>query len=99
MKRIKFMLTSLALFAVVGGALAFKARFATSYCTAPTVANQACNIQTCPNLVVNSTTVGANAAFVCTTLAPNADCTTLDPEGNVTDATCGAISTSLKGDQ
>ena len=34
MKKIKIMLISLALFAIVGGALAFKAKFHDSFCTA-----------------------------------------------------------------
>ena len=33
MKKLKIMLLSLALFAVVGGALAFKAKYTSSYCT------------------------------------------------------------------
>ena len=33
MKKVKFMLLSLALIAVVGGALAFKAKFSTTFCT------------------------------------------------------------------
>ena len=35
MKKVKIMLLSLALFAVVGGALAFKAKFGNSWCVAP----------------------------------------------------------------
>ena len=45
MKRIKFMLLSLTLLAVVGGALAFKAKFITPICTTTTVgagANPTC---------------------------------------------------------
>ena len=69
------MLLSLALFAVVGGALAFKAKFRTEYCTAPTQANGTCGV-TCPALTI-STTFGADQQpFLCTT-TPNAqfDCT------------------------
>lgn len=64
MKRVKIMLLSLALFAVVGAALAFKARFIQNYCTAPTI-NGACPVY-CPNLVRSSTTT-ASVPFVCTT--------------------------------
>ena len=43
MKRIKIMLLSFALLAVVGGALAFKAKFSTFYCyTTTTIATTAC---------------------------------------------------------
>jgi hypothetical protein len=41
MKKIKIMLLSLALFAVVGGALAFKAKFNKTYCTTLSIANPA----------------------------------------------------------
>ena len=37
MKKVKIMLLSLALFAVVGGALAFKAKFQTDFCTTKTI--------------------------------------------------------------
>jgi hypothetical protein len=37
MKKVKIMLLSLALFAVVGGALAFKAKFSESYCKTATI--------------------------------------------------------------
>jgi hypothetical protein len=50
MKKIKFMLMSLALFAVVGGALAFKAKFTNSWCI--TSAKLSANgLYTCPNPV------------------------------------------------
>ena len=39
MKKIKIMLLSLALFAVVGGALAFKAKFQSDWCIAPLYGN------------------------------------------------------------
>src|SRR5438034_11778642 len=73
MKKIKFMLLSLALLAVVGGALAFKAKYSVSFCT--TKAVQINGISTCidalgvtlkcPNKVVMSTTQ-LNGQF-CTT--------------------------------
>jgi hypothetical protein len=54
MKKIKFMLMSLALFAVIGGALAFKAKFSNTWCitTAKLSAN---GLYTCPNPVCGST--------------------------------------------
>lgn len=66
MKKIKFMLLSLALFAVVGGIFAFKARFGKLYCTAPVQANGTCGVA-CPTLT-NSTTQDATE-FFCTTTA------------------------------
>jgi hypothetical protein len=78
MKKIKFMLLSLALIAVVGGALGFKARFHDSFCTAPAVDNGSgvftCQIPgqatlSCPNPVSASTTQtpAGNLDIVCTT--------------------------------
>jgi hypothetical protein len=64
MKRIKMMLLSLALFAVVGGALAFKARFQTQYCTAPTQDNGTCGVACAA--FTKSTTINAQD-FFCTT--------------------------------
>ena len=93
MKRIKLMLLSLALFAVVGASLAFKARFSKNYCTSA-YQNQACTLQACVNHRANSTTVGADDVLVCTTTAPNADCTT-QVGTNIIDITCTTTSTSL----
>ena len=77
MKRIKLMLLSLALVAVVGGALAFKARYTVSYCTTVAVQNAA-GVSTCidpaNNLALTcTTTIHGKLAFangtrtVCTT--------------------------------
>jgi hypothetical protein len=78
MKRVKIMLMSLLVLAVVGGALAFKAKFEEDYCTTlavQTVAGGAftCNSTngnrlTCPNYedLVTTTTQG-NLNIVCTT--------------------------------
>jgi hypothetical protein len=59
MKKLKIMLLSLALFAVVGGALAFKARFTTDYCVTATTGSS-CNVSglmcTLPSLGYQSTT-------------------------------------------
>jgi hypothetical protein len=54
MKKVKIMLLSLVLLAVVGGALAFKARFIQLYCTAPTIGG-ACNLKYCPTLTTSTT--------------------------------------------
>lgn len=50
MKRVKIMLMSLLLLAVVGGALAFKAKFNIKYCTTNAVLNPQ-QVLTCPALV------------------------------------------------
>ena len=91
MKRVKIMLTSLAVLAVVGGALAFKAKYSTTYCSAATVSGVACTqIASCPNRVFNSTTIGANATRVCTTTPLNGTC------GNAQNPlACTTTSTSL----
>jgi hypothetical protein len=69
MKKIKIMLLSLALFAVVGAALAFKAKFSVKYCTTAVV-NGVCPANaSCPNLIVNktTTTIAADGVVYCTT--------------------------------
>lgn len=62
MKKVKVMLLSLLVFAVVGGALAFKAKFDQEFCTAPAVALGGgvfvCPVF-CPNYVQNSTIVAS----------------------------------------
>ena len=96
MNRLKVMLLSLALFAVLGGALAFKAKFQTHYCSAPTQQNFACAALTCPNFTVSTTRL-ATGDFFCTTPAPNDECTYLD--GSVIKSiTCTTTSTKLKID-
>jgi hypothetical protein len=67
MKKIKLMLLSLALFAVVGAALAFKAKYAVTYCTTLAQSGVACKDLTCPNRAAASTTIGGVGNFVCTT--------------------------------
>ena len=57
MKKIKFMLLSLALFAVVGGTLAFKAKFNQTWCSTKAVkvgSNYVCAL--CPDLAITLTT-------------------------------------------
>jgi hypothetical protein len=65
MKKVKIMLTALAVVAVVGGALAFKAKtFGQTFCIGdPYVDGIA--VSACPNAVL-STTVGAEDAFYAT---------------------------------
>lgn len=69
MKKVKIMLLSLSLVAVVGGALAFKSTYNRTFCTAPTSVDgsQACVNVTCPNKVSGSTFVDGEGDFICTT--------------------------------
>ena len=91
MKKVKFMLLSLALVAVVGGALAFKAKSGNQFCTTlastfgvagaftcvdPADANATLH---CPNLLINRTTGGSAGNFVCTTIVPVNGCGTDNP--------------------
>jgi hypothetical protein len=80
MKKIKMMLLSLALIAVVGGTLAFKARFLKNYCV--TVTSQACDVQTglkCPNLFSRSKPDPLGIAAFCTTTVPSGGCVSTTP--------------------
>lgn len=81
MKRIKFMLLSLALVAVIGGALAFNVKNSNRFCT--TLAQDpgtgyTCIINgavlKCPNLALASTTNTNQGAFFCTTPEPVGGC-------------------------
>lgn len=77
MKKVKIMLMSLLVFAVVGGALAFKAKFNTEYCTTlPRVdgsglycTNAAGANLLCPNPALNRTITNSGSP-VCTTIMP-----------------------------
>lgn len=78
MKKIKIMLLSLALFAVVGGALAFKAKFSHDWCIAPSYGNGF----TCTTLFQENTFItdcvdrgnydNAGAVLSCTTVPDGA---------------------------
>jgi hypothetical protein len=90
MKKIKIMLLSLALFAIVGGALAFKAKFNKSFCTTDAYYNPAigyycsfkpAGLQTvyakCPNEIFNMTyitNVDPLLRSVCVTSLVNGTC-------------------------
>ncbi|NII25841.1 hypothetical protein HB364_12150 [Pseudoflavitalea sp. X16] len=91
MKRIKFMLLSLSLVAVVGGALAFKAKYTTAYCVAALPAVGTCGQANkfCPNKIDFQTTT-ETGDFVCTT--------TPDAAGNCPANLRCAASTKLKID-
>jgi hypothetical protein len=83
MNKIKMMLLSLALFAVVGAALAFKARFQQDFCTAPLPQDQNCAAIACPNHAVSQIDPLQRAAFVCTTTYDNTGCST-QPQCTIT---------------
>jgi hypothetical protein len=71
MKKLKIMLLSLALLAILGGTLAFKARFQSIYCTAPVGEDGACTLQ-CPDETFSTTYEGIN--WFCTTTPHNGVC-------------------------
>jgi hypothetical protein len=68
MKKIKLMLVSLSVLAVVGGALAFSAKSGSFYCTANTILDAHNNV-TCPAACPNKAKIkiGAASDNVCTT--------------------------------
>jgi hypothetical protein len=97
MKRIKLMLLSLTVLAVVGGALAFNVRGVTKYCTAtPDV------FGICPAVCVDFQTKGLvfdpNAPLVCTTTTSGIS-TRPCKDANLNDLPCTLTSTSYKDDQ
>jgi hypothetical protein len=49
MKTVKIMLIAIAVFAVVGGALAFKAKYSMHFCTAELINDQCPEDNICPN--------------------------------------------------
>jgi hypothetical protein len=66
MKKLKIMLLSLALFAVVGGALAFKAKFSRDFCVTEVTGSAICSEQVCPNPLPDQTIVLTGQTFYCT---------------------------------
>lgn len=67
MKKLKVLLLSFTIVAVVGAALAFKAKDTNSYCTAPTDpgATPCPTTKSCPNLITNQK-ICTSGTFVCT---------------------------------
>jgi hypothetical protein len=87
MKKVKIMLLSLALFAVVGGALAFKAKFDKTWCFAPTYGNgftcttldgAAVTTTQCEGIAITFKN-DATGIFSCTTLPDGEACPVLCP--------------------
>ena len=102
MKRVKIMLLSLALFAVVGGALAFKAKFDNTWCT--TDAYFAAGVYYCsfkPVGIPTTTTIcGQDPIIELTTdpLGVKKVCTTVVDPSLGCNTTCGVL-TSTKLDK
>ncbi len=77
MKKIKIMLLSLALFAIVGGALAFKAKFDVDYCTTVTNSSFICTngsggVRKCPNPMFDKVpSAQSGFPFYCYTITNN----------------------------
>ena len=67
------MLLSVALFAVVGGALAFKAKFSTTFCTTPAQSGVACQNLACPTKIIGVKTSSVNP-LICTTTYDGNNC-------------------------
>lgn len=77
MKKIKIMLSAIAVLAIVGGALAFKAqKFGTAYCKGiATNQGETGTFGSCPTLVDSK--IAGDQYFLATPLGNNTDCSTL----------------------
>lgn len=68
MKKVKFMLAAITIFAVVGGALAFKAKtFSVAFCTlddTPVTAGSVLPIGACPIVTLSTTTINPIVDFI-----------------------------------
>ncbi|SEP29915.1 hypothetical protein SAMN05660816_05123 [Niastella yeongjuensis] len=74
MKKVKLMLMSLALIAVVGAALAFKAKYSQRYCTTLAQPNIPCRDLLCPNGPFTPSTLGTGPNAICTAIVPAGGC-------------------------
>jgi hypothetical protein len=92
MKKLKIMLLSFALLTVVGGALAFKAKFIQPYCT--TTFDEHCNV-TCPTLTLSTTSVVGNVyCYTIDEVGVFDDC----KDANFNPITCEDLPTTLIAD-
>jgi hypothetical protein len=66
MKKVKLMLLSLSVLAVVGGALAFTAKTGSKFCVVPTTSSSLCPAN-CPNYISITDPI-KSTDFVCTTI-------------------------------
>jgi hypothetical protein len=73
MKKVKLMIVSLSILAVVSGALAFKVKQGDTFCAAVATSSTSCPVN-CPDLK-SITDPAAAADFVCTTPSVNEGCT------------------------
>jgi hypothetical protein len=96
MKRVKLMLLSLTVLAVVGGALAFNVRGAINYCTAKPDTNGNCPA-TCINFNVTGGAIDTSVPLVCTTTTSGIS-TRPCKDANLNDLGCTATKTSFKDD-
>ena len=106
MKKVKIMLLSLALFAVVGGALAFKAKFQNQFCSVAAYWNGSasspkyyCSFQPIAGGAFTTTSCGLTPTLQSTTdpLGVQKLCTTITDVTNLcTDGFNGAISCPVK---
>ena len=104
MKKVKIMLSSLALLTVVGAALAFKAKFDTDFCVTDISlsGHSDCKIAglKCPVTQALSTFDATGTAIYCTTFEPAAGCNSNTPCLTVQGPNNDPIpSVSLKNDQ
>jgi hypothetical protein len=105
MKKMKIMLLSFAILAIVGGALAFKAKNTQSYCTALPEANGSCSVggsvKACPGgtgsaqIQLTTAAQGTRFTYCYTTPLNGTDCKL---EDGVTPITCIATTTSFRVD-
>ena len=97
MKRVKLMLLSLTVLAVVGGALAFNVKGTTLWCTASPDAFGNCPA-TCINFNPKGLAFDANVARICTTTTSGVG-TRPCKDANLADLPCTITTTSYKDDQ
>jgi hypothetical protein len=99
MKRLKIMLLSFVLLAIVGGALAFKAKNTKFYCTSKAEPSGVCiflgESKYCPNPIYLTTAFGGTRFSYCytTPLSNRLDCKQAD---GVTDLLCKTWTTSFR---
>lgn len=73
MKKVKLMLLSLSILAVVGGALAFTVKSGDQFCTAPAAINSNCPSLNCPDLA-QTAPAEQEDDYLCTTTSFNGGC-------------------------
>jgi hypothetical protein len=97
MKKVKLMLLSLSILAVVGGALAFTARGAYDFCTAPTVDENptlACLNQACPTRASLKDGTSEDK-FICTTTTSLVSSRPCKKADNITPLDCTITSAQI----